>query len=142
MKTSFVLILFFLLAGCASVPKSVDELRTAGKAKNSFCSDKSFEKTVEIIQRQLKRCFAHGKQEVYGGTSDTFIEKSGVDSKSVTFASVAHINWNRFYQIVVDVSTQDKCPVLVEAYGMSGSWSGTTDLVHYWIDGNKLDKYD
>jgi len=142
MKTSFVLISLLLLVGCASVPKSVDELRTAGKAKSSFCSDKSFKETVEIIERHLKRCFSRGKQEVYGGTSDTFIEKSGVESKSVTLASVVHVNWNRFYQTIVDVSTQGKCPVFVEAYGMSDNWSEVTDLVQDWVSGNKLDKCD
>jgi hypothetical protein len=142
MKTSFALFSLFLLVGCASVPKSVDELRLAGKAKSSFCSDKSFNETVGIIERQLGKCFAHGKQKVYGGTSDTFIEKSGVGSKSVTLASVAHVNWNRFYQTIVDVSSQNKCPVFIEAYGMSNNWSKTTDLVQDWVSGNNLDKCD
>ena len=142
MKSSFVLISLMFLLGCASVPKSVDELRTAGKAKSSFCSNKSFNETVEIIERQLKNCFAHGKQDVCGGTSDTFIEKSQADSNLVTLASVAHVNWNRFYQTIVDVSSQRACPVFVEAYGMSSHWSKTTDLVQDWVKGNNLDKCD
>ena len=142
MKSSFVLISLMFLSGCASVPKSVDELRTAGKAKSSFCSNKSFNETVELIERQLKKCFAHGKQDIYGGTSNTFIEKSGADSNSVTLASVAHVNWNRFYQIIVDVSPQNKCPVFVEAYGMSGNWAKITGLVQDWVSGNNLDKCD
>jgi len=36
MKSSLVLLPLIILSGCASVPKSVDELRTAGKAKSSF----------------------------------------------------------------------------------------------------------
>ncbi|QYK07553.1 hypothetical protein [Shewanella mangrovisoli] len=142
MKSSFVLISLMFLSGCASVPKSVDELRAAGKAKSSFCSNKPFNETVELIERQVKKCFAHGKQDIYGGTSDTFIEKIEADSNSITLASVAHVNWNRFYQIIVDVSSQDKCPAFVEAYGMSSNWSKTTGLVQDWISGNNLDKCD
>ena len=142
MKSSFVLISLMFLSGCASVPKSVDELRSAGKAKSSFCSNKAFNETVEIIESQLRKCFARGKHEVYGGTSDTFIEKGGVGSDSVTLASVAHVNWNRFYQTIVDVSSKNNCPVLVEAYGMSDNWSKTTSLVQSWVSGNNLDKCD
>lgn len=142
MKSSLVLLPLIILSGCASVPKSVDELRTAGKAKSSFCSNKPFHETVKLIEHQLSKCFAHGKQEVYGGTSDTFIEKNGADSELVTLASVAHVNWNRFYQTIVDVSSDHNCPVFVEAYGMSSNWSKTTVLVQDWVSGKNLDKCD
>ena len=142
MKSSLVLLPLIILSGCASVPKSVDELRTAGKAKSSFCSNKPFNETVKLIEHQLSKCFAHGKQEVYGGTSDTFIEKNGADSELVTLASVAHVNWNRFYQTIVDVSSDNNCPVFVEAYGMSSNWSKTTVLVQDWVSGKNLDKCD
>lgn len=142
MKSSFILIPLLFLSGCASVPESVDELRNAGKAKSSFCSNTPFNETVQLIEHQLRKCFAHGKQEIYGGTSDTFIEKIGADSELVTLASVAHVNWNRFYQVIVDVSSNNSCPVFVEAYGMSGSWSKTTALVQDWVSGKNLDKCD
>ena len=142
MKSSLILIPLIFLSGCASVPHSVDELRTAGKAKSIFCSNKPFNETVELIEQQLSKCFAHGMQEVYGGTSDTFIEKNGADSKLVTLASVAHVNWNRFYQTIVDISSNNNCPVFVEAYGMSSNWSKTTVLVEDWVNGKNLDKCD
>ena len=142
MKSSFILIPLIFLSGCASVPKSVEELRTAGNAKSSFCSNKPFNETVELIESQLSKCFAHGKQEIYGGTSDTFIEKNGDDNDLVTLASVAHVNWNRFYQIIVDVSSNNECPVFVEAYGMSKNWSKTTVLVQDWVKGINLDRCD
>jgi len=142
MKYSFILIPLIFLSGCASVPKSVEELRTAGKAKSSFCSNRPFNETVDLIESQLSKCFAHGRQEIYGGSSDTFIEKNGADNDLVTLASVAHVNWNRFYQINVDVSSSNECPVFVEAYGMSNNWSKTTVLVQDWVKGTELNKCD
>ncbi|MGI2174872.1 hypothetical protein [Shewanella ulleungensis] len=140
MRISLVLMSLFMFMGCASTPHSATELRTAGKAKTSFCSEKAFKETVAIIEAQLQKCFAHGEQEVFGGTSNTFIEMSGVNSKIVTISSVAQVNWNRFYQAVVDITAQDQCPALVEAYGMSDSWSSTTHLVQDWVAGNNLEK--
>lgn len=132
--------LVMTLAGCVSVPKSVDEIKAAGKAKHSFCSGKSHQETVAIIEQQLNRCFAHGVQEIVGGTSNTFIEKLDTGKNTVTLASVVHANWNRFYQMRVDISALSTCPSFVEAYGMSDSWSDTTKLIQSWVDGESIDK--
>ncbi|WKE66666.1 hypothetical protein PVT67_05320 [Gallaecimonas kandeliae] len=128
------------LVGCAALPGTVDEIKAAGKAKYAFCSEKSYDETVNIIQRQLGRCYAHGMQEIYGGTSNTYIEKLKTAENTITLSSVAEVNWSRSYQMRVDVSSNDSCAAFVEAYGASDHWLDMTKIIQSWIKGEDLDK--
>lgn len=131
-----------LLGGCAAIHDTPQGLKQAGKAKHSFCSTKSFDQTVHTIATNLRRCFDHDVREMYAGSSVSFVERSQAADGTVTLASSTKVNWNHFYQVVVDIYKTDSCAVQVDAYGMSDAWMGTSLRVQDWVEDKHLDKCD
>ncbi|PAJ70635.1 hypothetical protein CJF42_26025 [Pseudoalteromonas sp. NBT06-2] len=150
-KLSFV-VLFALLAGCVSLPKSEQELRTNHYKIESKCAQTDLFEVYEIITKNTARC--------HGGSEGTIVPAAGsymalssedriegLISKDRTSAkiSVEHINpvAGGFLQLI-ELQKTESCPTNIKVYLLNDStkWKTATESVFKWLEGDKDSCFD
>ena len=152
MKKLSLIFLISLLAGCISLPKSEQDLKTNHYKIESKCVQTELFKAYDIIAQNTARCHGGADGSIVpaaGGymaiSTEDRIEGYISNDKAFAKVSVEHINpvAGGFLQLI-ELQKTESCPANIKVYLLNDStkWKTATESVFKWLEGDKISCFE
>jgi len=143
-----VFLIFFLLAGCVSPPKTINEFYSGKYAKRDVTSLYDRKKTHELLFTELVKCYQRETSSIIlipavsaavKVSQSSYVEYNILPNGTRQLALVGEAGWNRFYQQLIEIKTTKDNSTLVQVYEISSAWEKHTNRIVGWLNGKEAE---
>lgn len=144
MRVILILVVFGL-SGCVNLPKTMNDFKNGEYAVKKLCSDKSIEKTHELLLNKLVQCY-QSDSSTYIPTGNyaialnmnTTVESYVLESGVRQLAMKVRANQNQFYQQLIEIKPGNHCSTDASVYELSSAWERHTARIKSWLVGEEV----
>ena len=137
----------FLLVGCASPPKSIDDFYTGKYNVRNLKSPYGPKETHELLFSELVKCYQREVSSIIPiptvsaavmVSQATYVEYNILPNGVRQLALVGEAGWNRFYQQLIEINGENNNS-LVQVYEISSGWEKHTNRIKGWLNGKEAE---
>ena len=138
----------FLLVGCVTPPKTINEFYSGKYAVRDLSSSFSPQKTHELLFTELVKCYQRKISSIIPIplvsaavkiSQSSYVEYNILPNGTRQLALVGEAGWNRFYQQLIEIKQANNNSTLVQVYEISSSWEKHTNRINGWLIGNEAE---
>jgi hypothetical protein len=141
-------VVIFILAGCVSPPKSINEFYSGKYAIRDLSTSLSPKKTHELLFTELVKCYQREISSIIliptvsaaiKVSQSSYVEYNILPNGTRQLALVGEAGWNRFYQQLIEIKKTDNNSTLVQVYEISSGWEKHTNRIVGWLNGKEAE---
>lgn len=136
----------FLLAGCVSPPKTINEFYSGKYTIRDLPSSYAPKETHDLLFTELVKCYQRETSSIIpiptvsGAikiSQSSYVEYNILANGTRQLALVGEAGWNRFYQQLVEIKLENDNSTVVKVYEISSGWEKHTNRILGWLNGKE-----